>query len=243
MDLVLSIITVASNDNERLRKTIESIDYSIPSFEHIFVIPAGEIDALVLIQDLTGRHPNISLANDQGRGIYDAMNVGSKCASGSFLVFWNAGETLISAQALSSLIRFLKVCPSPAAIFGWVGQNGLCIPSPVLARKFLANSPDGFISHQAVALSQGVFSNYGGFDSKLRVAADTKLLRRVLRKESVAYFAESVIKVEDPKYSSLNHRRGRFEFFQLLITSIMHPTSLIALWNFLKGEYKSYFRR
>jgi hypothetical protein len=243
MNHTLSIITVVCFDTERLIKTVASMDYSVTGFEHIFVIPKEDMKSIQFIVETQKQHSNVFMTHDLGLGIYEAMNLGAISASGQYLAFWNAGEQLISSDSLTGLIQFLRNISSAVVVSTWVDANGKHTPTMELVKNFLKNSAGGFLSHQAVFVRVGVFNSAGGFDTNFRVAADTKMLRSILRIPLPSFFVEPIVNVEPARFSSINHRKGRIEFLRILTATLFYSYSLVALLNFIKSELRFFVKK
>ena len=225
------------------------MDYSIPGFEHVLVVPKSDFIGTEYVSLICKKYPNVRLIHDSGTGIYSAMNVGACEASGNFLMFWNAGELLCNSEHFSNLIEVIQIEPYSVFVAGWHDNVGEHLPSYNLVKAFLCASNSGFISHQAVLLSSNLFEELSGFDTRYRVAADTKMLRVVFSEYEVGLFAESVVWVEPQEFSSLNHRRARFEFLKIICSERSRKYLRPALLNFCKREltflanrFKRYFR-
>ena len=103
----ISIITVCYNDKDVIEKTILSVinqDYS--NLEYIIVDGASSDGTLEIIKQYQKKYP-IILISEKDDGIYDAMNKGSKVASGDYLNFMNAGDYFFSDNTISAVVPHL----------------------------------------------------------------------------------------------------------------------------------------
>ena len=92
LDKTFEIITITFNNNEGLKKTAQSIFEQNNSDIIWTIIDAGRSH---LVQQLCSKNfCKVRFFNDKGNGIYDAMNIGLSNASGDYLMFLNAGDTL-----------------------------------------------------------------------------------------------------------------------------------------------------
>ena len=92
----LSIITIHLNDINGLEAKLESLRLllGIPEIEWI-VVDGGSVQApscLGVIEAVKGLANQFISEPDEG--IYDAMNKGTRCASGEYVLFLNAGDEL-----------------------------------------------------------------------------------------------------------------------------------------------------
>lgn len=108
----ISLITVTYNAADVLPPTLDSMfgqDY--PAIEHIVVDGASTDNTVELAKDYMER----SFASDNGHevrllvepdnGIYDAMNKGLRMATGDYVCFLNAGDSLHDADTIGTLVR------------------------------------------------------------------------------------------------------------------------------------------
>ncbi|NDV55378.1 glycosyltransferase [Parabacteroides sp. 52] len=104
---VFSIITVTYNASQWLERTILSIlSQSYPHIEYI-VIDGNSTDGTVeLIKQYAS---GISYwQSEPDKGLYDAMNKGLLRATGDYVWFINAGDTLYTADTLQEIVTSLK---------------------------------------------------------------------------------------------------------------------------------------
>ena len=173
----LSIITVVKDDPGGLQQTLASIDAQ------------GEVDAEVLIVDGSyAAVDNVALAwlpfqivRQPPRGIYPAMNAGLADASGKYVYYLNAGDTLSSGDTLTRVLATLHQARDPVWAFGAVefyGPGGVELREPIWSyererRRLFARGL--FPAHQGVVAQTQVLRDLGGFDESYMVTADYKL--------------------------------------------------------------------
>lgn len=108
----ITLITVTYNAQEVLGATLDSVfSQSYPAIEHIVVDGASTDSTVSMAKDYMER----SFASDKGHevrllvepdnGIYDAMNKGLAMATGDYVCFLNAGDSLHSADTVAELVR------------------------------------------------------------------------------------------------------------------------------------------
>ena len=114
------------------------------------------------------------------RGIYAAMNEGLETATGEYVYFLNAGDTL--EPGVISTIRLTSLASRPAWLYGDVrfsAANGTSVTPPPFdyakekARNFAAGR---FPPHQGTIVKRDVLRRLDGFDESYRVAADYKVM-------------------------------------------------------------------
>jgi hypothetical protein len=215
---IMSIITVASNDSVRLAASLESF-LNLPSnCEHVTVIPRSDLTSLNVWRAFkSNRKKFTAIFYDTGQGVYEAMNLGASKATGDYLMYWNAGESLRSGHEL------LKFC---AELEGLSPVWAICqiereSPSPKVdaqtTRNFQRNNASGFISHQAIAVKRQTFTSLGGFSMKYRVAADTNFILKLIKEFMPLISSTTPVYVEMASLSSLRHRRARYEVLRIYL--------------------------
>jgi glycosyltransferase involved in cell wall biosynthesis len=97
-----SIITVTYNAEETLERTLQSVaQQTHPDIEHL-VIDGASNDKTV---EIARRYPHAIVLSEPDKGLYDAMNKGIRLATGDYLCFLNAGDTLHSKDTLAQIAR------------------------------------------------------------------------------------------------------------------------------------------
>ena len=173
-NLLFSIITVARNDHDRLLITVNSLSnfYSDSKFEHIIVDCQSTDETKNLLNVLQSRK-NIKIVSEMDDGIYDAMNKGINLAAGRYLLFLNAGDSLIANnQQLHQWIELLMSKSSLSiACFPALLRNGDNVYPlfPILPTAYKMPT-----SHQAMLFSADFISK-NLYDSELKIAGDFDL--------------------------------------------------------------------
>ena len=99
---LVSIITVVKNNAVGLLKTLESArsqDFS--DWELLIVYGESEDETFEVASRFCKIDSRISLVEQRGRGIYEAMNLGVKESKSEFLWFMNSGDQFYSSRTLS----------------------------------------------------------------------------------------------------------------------------------------------
>lgn len=115
---VFSIITVTYNAARCLERTILSVlSQSYPHIEYL-IIDGGSTDGTA---DIIKQYRDgiACLISERDNGLYDAMNKGLGKATGDYVWFLNAGDTLHTANTLQEIALSLKSRASlPDIIYG-----------------------------------------------------------------------------------------------------------------------------
>jgi len=103
----LSIVTVVKNDLSSLKSTHRSINNLTIDYEWIVIDGGSDPETRHWMQTLVS--PHTSYLYEQDKNLYDAMNKGIKLATGTHLLFINAGDELINSPELINAFSSLSV--------------------------------------------------------------------------------------------------------------------------------------
>ena len=96
----ISIVTVTYNAEATIERTMRSVaEQTYASLEH-FVIDGASKDKTV---ELARQFPHATVVSEPDKGLYDAMNKGLRLATGDFICFLNAGDTLHCKDTLAHI--------------------------------------------------------------------------------------------------------------------------------------------
>ena len=109
-----SIVTITWNAARALPRTLASVacqDY--PHIEHLIIDGASKDDTLAIAGQYkaTSRH-QVVITSEPDRGLYDAMNKGLQRATGDYILFLNAGDTLHAPDTLQTVAQNIKALSS-----------------------------------------------------------------------------------------------------------------------------------
>ena len=138
-----SIITITYNAVRLVEQTLLNVlSQSYPNIEYI-VIDGGSTDGTV---DIIKRYES-GLAywvSEPDKGIYDAMNKGLQKATGDYVWFINAGDTLCSSDTVQSVVsRLQKRKALPDIIYGETKAVAGTAPPQGAAEALVEEFPDG----------------------------------------------------------------------------------------------------
>lgn len=215
---LLSIITITLNDPSGLSDTLRSIASQIlgakNDFEQIIVDGMSSYDVAALVQ---GIGSDAKLHRDRDAGIYDAMNRGTKLASGAYLIYLNGGDQFANPHVLASLIEVLTN-ETADFIYGdslerqTNGDLELKIASSCESARY-----GMFTHHQSMVFRRKIIENHGiNFDTQYTIAADYDFVLHYLR------HADQIVKLGGPiatfaagGASQVKCRQGRIEQFKI----------------------------
>ncbi|RMG69357.1 MAG: glycosyltransferase [Bacteroidetes bacterium] len=259
---LISIITVAYNDRDNLEATIKSVlAQDCPDFEYIVVDGNSSDGSQALIEQYAAGITR--WVSEPDRGIYDAMNKGTRLARGTFVNYLNAGDVFAGPHTLRAVQAALEARPDIDVLYGRA-LNRMEGPEEVRYEKGKPITRDTLFTeipfcHQAMFFRREVFLSQGGYDLQYRVIADYAwtvgyaLGERGL--EGFQFMDEVIVEYLDGGFSFKNmrlaareklrlarkHHSGRYlianyiGFASLYIKSVLIP--LIARGNLL-GAYR-----
>lgn len=140
-----TIATVTYNAAALIECTIESIeqqDYS--AVEHIIIDGNSQDETLTLIQHYLERNSiaehrhELIVRSEPDEGLYDAMNKALQLATGDYILFLNAGDTLHSPSVLSQIAQ--QISATEAA--------GSALPGVVYGHTDLVDEHGTFLRHR-----------------------------------------------------------------------------------------------
>lgn len=170
----LSIICPSYNCSNTIRTLIESVVRQTCDNYELIIIDGGSTDGTVdILKEYGGK---LTFISEKDNGIYDAMNKGISMATGEWLYFIGADDSLYSENVIEQIQPHLN---TDAGII-------LCdIMSPTLGRCSSSFSLKTFfkntVHHQGVIYSRRIFADRM-YDATLRIMADYDMNMYIWRK-------------------------------------------------------------
>ena len=107
MKAKISVVTITYNAEAVLQRTLDSVlSQSYPYVEHLIIDGASTDGTLALAEQYREESTEkaasheVVIQSEPDHGIYDAMNKGLQKATGDFVLFLNAGDTLPATDTL-----------------------------------------------------------------------------------------------------------------------------------------------
>lgn len=241
---LLDVVIVSAFDCTRLKKTLESfISLDTKDIRLILVIPSSDLKSLNLINSsiFTQIRFAITILNDEGTGIYQAMNIGVRKSNARYLTFLNSGDTCFQKNSLDSIQQLLLKANDEIIISiphrNWTRQQDNTYVNLI---GFLSLENGSWISHQGIFFSSKSIKEFEGFDERYIVAADTDLiLKYLVRKKLSPKLSDLILfEIEKPLFSSLHHRKSRFEVFLIYIRLKNTLVGKLGLKNIILREFR-----
>ena len=179
----LTLITVSYNSEDTIIETFESVrSQKLIGFELEYIHVDGlSKDRTIEISEeyndiITKR------ISEKDSGIYNAMNKGIQMATGDIIGFLNSDDTFSNAEILLNVCNQFIDDPNLDIVYGdinYVNESGK------IKRKWITGEIKTFRkgwhpAHPGFYAKRKLFHKYGGFDEKLRIAADFDIMLRFI---------------------------------------------------------------
>ena len=199
--MLVSIITVAFNSEQTIRKTIESVlNQTYPDIEYIIVDGASKDNTVDIIKEyepqFEGRMKWIS---EPDKGLYDAMNKGIRMATGDVVGILNSDDLFMDNRVLADIVAAFD--KQTDAVFGnlyFVDQENV----EQIVRVWKGSPYKSFKSgwhpaHPTFYVRREVYKKYGVFDTTFDVSADFELMLRFIEKHQIRtkYFDRYMVRM------------------------------------------------
>lgn len=188
----ISIITITYNSEKTLRDTIESVlGQSYKEIEYIIVDGLSKDSTCDIVRSYGDRiHTFVS---EKDKGLYDALNKGIGLATGDVVGFLHSDDIYASTETVKMIAEaFTKF--NVDSVYGdlvYVDQHDTDkIIRFWRSRKFSrARALTGWMPpHPTFYAKRKVYTDYGGFNTTFRIAADYESILRFLVRFKVSTF-------------------------------------------------------
>jgi glycosyltransferase involved in cell wall biosynthesis len=186
----ITIITVTYQAAAVLQRTLDSVSrQTCQDIEHLIIDGASKDDTVKMAKAYQEKVPYpVIIQSEPDHGLYDAMNKGLHKATGDYLVFLNAGDTLHADDTLSTLTSHLSTLNSPAVIYGdtaivdsegkFLHLRRLRPPKHLTWRSFKQGM---LVCHQAFYVRTDI-AQQEDYDLRYRHSADVDWCIRVMKR-------------------------------------------------------------
>lgn len=252
----ISIVTITYNAEAVLQRTLDSVSrQTYRDIEHLIIDGASKDGTMDLVSRYKVRDLpyEVRVVSEPDKGIYDAMNKGLRLATGEYIVFLNAGDTLHDEKTLDMVVSSLQPAANsqqPAVIYGdtnivddeghFLRKRHLSVPDNLTWRSFKQGM---LVCHQAFYARLDIARDIP-YDLQYRHSADVDWCIRVMKEAERRHLP--LVRVQgvvadflDGGDSSKNHRaslRERFHVMRrhygLLTTCLMH------VWFLLRSVFR-----
>ena len=237
--MLFSIITVTYNASRWLERTVLSVrSQSYPNIEYIVVDGNSTDGTLDLIKKYQTSIDRLLIEPDEG--LYDAMNKGLQLASGDYVWFLNAGDTLYSETTVQEIVNALSGGNLPDIIYGEtqiVDKQG----NPLSMRRLKAPenlswqsfSMGMLVCHQSFLVKRTIAEQY---DLQYRFAADYDWCIRCLKKADTIFNTRLILsRFMEAGLSAVNRKEALKERYRIMCENYGKlPTQIRHIWFALR---------
>ncbi len=147
----ISIITITYNAARSLQRTLDSVScQTYPGIEHLIVDGASKDETVSIAKRYQSQSPHeVIISSEPDRGLYDAMNKGLQRATGDYVVFLNAGDSLHAADTIETVVTcLLQSCSATAEQSTTIvdEKDHSCLPAVVYGDTAITDA-DGHFLH------------------------------------------------------------------------------------------------
>ena len=166
----LSIITINFNDAKGLEKTIQSvINQTYKDFEYIVVDGASTDGSVDVIKKYSDKLTH--WVSEPDSGIYNAMNKGTRMASGEYCLYLNSGDFLADNDVLEKAFNynFTEDIVSFGLILFNDKKEWLQLPPNDISLFTFTN---GSLPHPSTFIKKRVLDKIGGYNETYKIVSD-----------------------------------------------------------------------
>ena len=116
----VSIVTITFNAARTLQRSLDSVAcQTYTDIEHLIIDGASKDDTVAIARRYQQQSSHeVVVQSEPDKGLYDAMNKGLLKATGDYLVFLNAGDTLYAPDTIGIVMKCAVGDITPAVIYG-----------------------------------------------------------------------------------------------------------------------------
>lgn len=190
----ISVITATYNSSATIASTIESLlGQTFADWEHIIVDGGSTDNTAEIVARYADRYAGrVSFVSERDRGIYDAMNKGIARAKGDVVGLLNSDDFFTTETVLERIALAFDEAERVEVALDAVYGDVMYVAADDTTRMVRYYSSQGFRrwkmrlgympAHPSFYCRRDIYSRFGNFDIRFRVAADFENLLRVIFK-------------------------------------------------------------
>jgi GT2 family glycosyltransferase len=240
----LTIATVVKDDPHGFDATMHSISNQSDSDHQIVVIDSST-------EPLSVGDESVDYSWTPAEGIYPAMNQALDRAIGKYILFLNAGDTLVSPDTLNEVRALLH--GNPLWGFGLIQiadpSSGVTVISSgfdYLTEKRNHFARGKFPPHQATFAQVTALREIGGFDPTFTITADYAAMLKLSQLADPIYFPRVISQfstggISDTSWKSASDQfhRARLQLLQLRGTALVSEWLWTRYFRIKTGIYRA----
>lgn len=181
----VSIITINFNNIDGLKRTINSISEQTYKDYELVVVDGGSRDGgKEYLEQVSGKFPHILWVSEPDKGIYNAMNKGTRMSSGEYCIFMNSGDCFFDSDSLKKSVNYLD--GETDIISGAVKTDNFSKDAPFEKELSLSFFIKSSMNHQSTYIKRNLLIEYP-YNEKRKIVADTEFFFQVLILKDASY--------------------------------------------------------
>lgn len=229
----LSIITINLNNRKGLADTVNSVlmQTYYEQIEYV-IVDGGSNDGSLEI--LKGCDKSIRYISEPDSGIYNAMNKGTKMATGDYLLFLNSGDVLYDSKVIEDIYPFLN--SNADLLIGRIIDNKTMTPSPYGYEVTMLSLYKSFIPHQSTFIKKSEMIKFM-YDESYNISSDWKFFIQSMIMGNCTYrWTDRVVTLYDHYgVSNTNADIGSRERLSIL-NEFLPPRIITDYATFVNGQ-------
>jgi glycosyltransferase len=197
----VSIVTVCFNSERTIGAALASVArQNYANIEHL-VVDGGSLDGTLKVVETQGQRVSRMLTGPDS-GIYDAMNKGVAAASGDLIGFLNSDDMFAGPSAIASIVQAMESERADAAygdiVYVSAADPGKSVRTWRSGEFRRSRLQFGWMPpHPTFYARRSLVERVGGFDVRLRIAADYDFMLRCLWGQActAAYVPEVLVQM------------------------------------------------
>ncbi len=181
----ISLITTSYNSAATIADTLRSVSaQTYPNIQHVVIDGASKDDTMAVIER-EGAHLDAVISGPD-KGIYDAYNRGLEKVDGDIVGYINSDDFYYDETVIEQVAKAFEDHPEAKAV-----HADLIYVDPkdtdIVVRHWRGremtpkNIQRGFMpAHPTLFLKREVYDEFGGYDTRYRLAADYEFMLRIL---------------------------------------------------------------
>jgi len=237
--MLFSIITVTYNASQWLERTIQSvISQSYSNIEYLIIDGNSTDGTLDIIKKY---RPWIAhCVSEPDNGLYDAMNKGLKLATGDYVWFLNAGDTIFSENTVQRIVDTVGSENLPDIVYGEtqivdslgdsLAMRRLKAPEVLSWKSFRMGM---MVCHQSFLVKRAIAEPY---DLHYRFTADYDWCIRCMKKADAIFNTHLIVsRFLEAGLSAANRKESLKERYRIMCENYGKlPTQIRHLWFALR---------
>lgn len=181
----ISIITICYNSSKTIEQTIQSVlkqDYK--NIEYIIKDGGSKDDTMKIVESYESKFDGrLKYVSTRDNGLYDAMNVGIKMATGDIIGLLNSDDILASENIISKIAAEFenKSCDVVYSNLLFMDQETMSIPVRNFISHKLSKKLGWHPPHPTLYLKKEIYNTIGLFNTNYRIAADYDFMLRLIK--------------------------------------------------------------